>query len=107
MSEGVSDLNDLFDLPDVCVATVDVVSYSGDGSEECLVGIGVISEGDGCLCSPKWCANGGITTWNSLYGGCDVFLVRVIELTGGGLIWMWEVAVSDADEGGRCNILYT
>ena len=62
VSEGASDANDLFDLADVRVATVDCVTHSGDGSEDCLVGIGVVCDGDGCLGSTKWCWNGGTTT---------------------------------------------
>ena len=104
--EGLSDSNDLFNLPNVCVATVNVVSNSSDGGKEGLIGVGVVSEGDSCLCSSEWCTNSGTSTWNCWYGGCNVFLVRVIELTRGGLIGVWEVAVPDVDEGGGRRILY-
>ena len=59
-------MNDLFDLFDVRVATVDVVAYSSDGGKEGLVGGDVISEWDGVPGSAKrwWCLNGGIRTWN-------------------------------------------
>ena len=63
-SSDVSNVNDLFDLSDIRVATVDVVTHSSDGSQEGLVGSGVIREGDGCLCSSEWCTNGGTTMWN-------------------------------------------
>ena len=104
--EGASDSNNLFNLPNIRVATVKVVMYSGDGSEECLVGIGVVDEGDRCLCPAEWCTTGGITTWNCRYRGRYVFLVGVVELTGGGLVGVWEVAILDADEGNGCLILY-
>ena len=59
VSEGVSNLDDLFNLLDIHVATVDVVMYSSDSGEEGLVGGGIICEGDGHLGSPEWRANGG------------------------------------------------
>ena len=54
VSEGTSDPNDRFNLPSVRVATVDVVMHSSDGSQEGLVGGGVICEWDGCLHSSEW-----------------------------------------------------
>ena len=106
MSEGASDADDLFNLADLHLAVVDCITYSGDGAEDCLIGSGVVCDGDGCLGSSEWCANGGMTTWNFWYGGRYVFLVRVVELTGSGLIRVWEVTVSDADKGGRRGVLY-
>ena len=66
MPEGATDSNDLFNLFDVRVATVDVVTHSSDGGEEGLVGGDVVSERDGVSGSAKrrWCLNGGIRTWN-------------------------------------------
>ena len=107
MSEGTSDADDLFNLADICVAVVDGIMYSGDGSENGLVGGSVVCKGDGCLSSPEWCSNGGTRTWNGWYGGRHVFLVKVIELAGGRFIRMWEVLVSDVDEGGWHGVLYT
>ena len=99
VSEGASNANDLFDLANVRVATVDGITHSGDGGEDCLVSSGVVCDRDGCLGSSKWRMNGGTTTWNFLYGGWYIFLVRVIELAGG-FIWVREVFVSDPIEGG-------
>ena len=95
--EGASNSDDLFNLADVCVAVVDGIMYSGDGGEDCLVGGGIVCDGDGCLGSPEWCVNGGTTTWNFLYGGWYVFLVGVVELTVG-FIWVREVFVSESVE---------
>ena len=106
MVEGASNADDLFDLADVRVAVVDSVTHLGDGSKYCLIGGGVICERDGRLCSSEWCANVGTTTWNFWYGGRYIFLVRVVELTGGGLVRVWEVAVLDADEAGWRGVLY-
>ena len=75
MSEGASDPDDLFNPRDVRVATVDCVTYSGDGGEDGLIRDSVFRERDGCLGSSEWCANGGTNMWNCVYGGCDVFLV--------------------------------
>ena len=75
VSEGASNADDLFNLADICVATVDSVTHSGDGDEDCLVGCGVVCKGNGCLGSSERCANGGTRTWNCLYGGQYVFLV--------------------------------
>ena len=58
-SEGVSNTDDLFNLTDVCVAMVDVVTHSSDGSDDGLVGGVVVCERDGHLCSSEWGANGG------------------------------------------------
>ena len=76
VSEGTSDPNDLFNLLDVCVAMVDIVTNSGDGCKEGLVSCDVISEGDRVLSSAKWSwhLNGG----TRMYGwrcGWYVFLV--------------------------------
>ena len=64
MSEGSTDPNDLFNLLNIRVATVDVVTHSSDGGKEGLVGGGVVSERDGVSGSAKrqWCLNGGIRT---------------------------------------------
>ena len=110
MSLGLSNLNDLFDLANIRVATVDVVMNSCDGGDDSMIGSQVVSEGDGLLHPAEWCVDGlygGTNTWNCWYGGCNVFLVRVIELTGGGLIRVQEVIVPDADECGRGRVLYT
>ena len=69
VSEGASDADDLFNLADVRVAMVDGITHSGNGGEDGLVGSGVVCDRDGCLCSTKWCSNGGIMTWNFWYGG--------------------------------------
>ena len=96
--EGASDSNNLFDLANVRVAMVDCITNSGDGGEDCLIGGGIVCDGDGCLGSSKWCVNGGTTTWNFLYGGWYVFLIGVVELAGG-FIWMGEVVLIDPVEG--------
>ena len=62
--EGTSDYNDLSNLPDVCVAMVDVVMNSGDGGDNGSVGSGVVCERDGHLDPSEWHAKGGTTTWN-------------------------------------------
>ena len=66
MPEGATDSNDLFNLLNVRVATVNVVTYSGNGGEEGLVGGDVVSKQDGMSGSAEWwwCLNGGIRTWN-------------------------------------------
>ena len=64
VSQGASDSDDLFNLADVHVTTVDVVTDSGDGRNNSSVGGGVIGEGDGCLHPTEWCLNGGFTMWN-------------------------------------------
>ena len=97
--EGASDSDDLFNLADVRVTVVDGITYSGDGGENHLIGGGVVRDGDGCLGSSKWHVNGGTTTWNFLYGGWYVFLVGVVELTGG-FVWVREVVFVDSVEGG-------
>ena len=109
MLEGPSNSNDIFDLADVHIAMVDFVMNSCDGGDDGAVGSQVASEGDGLLHPAEWCTNGlyrGTSTWNRWCRGCDVFLVGVVELTGGGLIGVWEVVVPDADECGRGWVLY-
>ena len=66
MSECSTDLNDLFNLLDVNVATVDVVTYSSDGSKEGLISGDIIGEGDGMSGATewRWHLTGGIRTWN-------------------------------------------
>ena len=93
MSEGTTNSNDLFNLFDVCIATVNVVTYSGDGGREGLVGSDIVREWDRMSGSAKWwwCLNGGISTWNCWCGWWYVFLVGNVELTGIGLIWVWEL----------------
>ena len=96
MSEGATDSNDLFNLFNVHVATVDVVTHSSDGSEEGLVGGDIVSERDGVSGSAKRrCLNSGIRTWNFWCGWWYVFLVGIIELAGSGLVWVWETDSSD------------
>ena len=75
MSEGTSDSDDLFNPRDVCVTTVDCITYSGNGGKDGLIRSGVFRERDSYLGSSEWCVNGGTSTWNCLYGGCDVLLV--------------------------------
>ena len=109
VSEGMSDSNDLFDLADVHVTTVNIVVNSGNGGDDGLVDGGVVGEWDSLLHSAEWCMdslNWGTSTWNCWYGGCNIFLIGVIELTGGGLVGVWEVAIPDADEGSGCWVLY-
>ena len=76
VTEGTSDSDDLFNLADVLVAAMDGITDSGDGGEDCLIGGGIVCDGDGCLGSPERCVNGGTTTWNFLYGGAVCFLGR-------------------------------
>ena len=97
MSEGATDSNNLFNLFNVCVATVDVVSYSGDGGKKGLVGGDIVSEGDGMFGVAKrwWCLNGGIRTWNCWCGWWYVFLIGVIELAGSRFVWVWEPDTGD------------
>ena len=54
MPEGVTDSDNLFNLFDVHITMVDVVTNSGDGSEEGLVGGDVVSEQDGVSGSAEW-----------------------------------------------------
>ena len=75
VSEGASGVDDLFNLANVHVTMVDGIAHSGDGSKDCLVSGGVVCDRDGCLGSPEWRSNGGMTTWNFWYGGRYVFLV--------------------------------
>ena len=42
VSEGASDADDLFNLADVRVTMVDGVTHSSDGSEDSLIGGGVV-----------------------------------------------------------------
>ena len=92
----MTDSNNLFNLFDVRVAMVDVVSNSSDGREEGLVGCNIISEGDGVSGPAKWywCLNRGIRTWNCWHGWY-VFLVRIIELAESGFVWVREADASD------------
>ena len=61
--KGASDSNDLFNLFDVRVAAVDVVTYPSDGGEEGLVCDNIVSEWDGVSGTAKWwCLNRGIRT---------------------------------------------
>ena len=69
VSEGASNADDLFNLADVRVATVDCVTYSGNGGEDGLVGGGVVGNGDSCLGPPERGVNCGTTTWTSGTGG--------------------------------------
>ena len=64
MPEGATNSNDLFDLFDVLVATVDVVMYSGNGGEKGLVGDDIVGKWDGMSGTAErwWCLNGGIRT---------------------------------------------
>ena len=54
VSEGATNSNHLFDLFNICVATVDVVSNSCDGSEEGLVSGNIVGEWDGVSGSAEW-----------------------------------------------------
>ena len=54
MSEGSTDPNNLFNLRDVRVITVDVVTHSSDGGEESLVGGDIVSEWDGMSGAAEW-----------------------------------------------------
>ena len=97
MPEGATDSNDLFNLFNIRVATVDVVTYSGNGGEKGLVCGDVVGERDG-VSSPTeqwWCLNGGIRTWNGWCGWLYVFLVGIVELARSGLVWVWETDASD------------
>ena len=62
--EGMTNSNDLFNLFDVRVATVDIVTHSSDGGEEGLVGSDVVSEWNRMSGVAKWwwCLNGRIRT---------------------------------------------
>ena len=64
MSESSADPDDFFNLFDVRVATVDVVTHSSDGGQEGLVGVDVVGEWDGVSGAAEWCGylNGGIRT---------------------------------------------
>ena len=64
VSESSADPDDLFNLFDVRVATVDVVTHSSDGGQEGLVGSDVVGERDGVSGTAKQrgCLNGGIRT---------------------------------------------
>ena len=92
--ESSTDSNDLFDLCDICVAVVDGVPHPGNGGEDGLVGVDVVSELDGMSSTSErwWCLNGGIKTWNC-WG--NVFLVGVIEFFGSGFVWVREVDAGD------------
>ena len=97
MSEGATDLNDLFNLFDVRVAMVDVVMHSSDGGKEGLVGSDVVSKWDGMPGAAEWhwCLNGGTRTYGLSCGWWYVFLVRVVELTGRVFVGVWEVDTGD------------
>ena len=45
--EVAADSNNLFNLFDIHVATVDVVTYSGDGGKKGLVSGNIVCEGNG------------------------------------------------------------
>ena len=92
MLEGATNSNDLFNLFDVRVAMVGVVTHSSDGSKEGLIGGDVVSEWDGVSGSSKrwWCLNSGIRTWNFWCGWRYVFLVGIIEFARSGLVGVWE-----------------
>ena len=107
VSQGMSNPNYLFDLANICVATVDAITDLGDGRDNGLVGGRVVSKGDCRLHPAKGCLNWGTSMWNCWYGGCNDFLIGVIELTGSGFVRVWEVTVSDADEGCGHQVLYT
>ena len=96
MSEGVTNPNNFFNLFDIRVATVDIVTHSSNGGEKGLVGGNVVSERDGVSSSAEqWlCLNGGIRMWNC-WCGWYVFLVGIVELARSGLIWVWEADASD------------
>ena len=91
VSESSADLDDLFNLFDVCVATVDVVTHSSDGGQEGLVGVGVVGDRDGVPSAAEWCGclNGGIRTQNCCCGWY-VFLIGVVEVFGSWFVWVRE-----------------
>ena len=91
VSESSADPDDLFNLFDVRVATVDVVTHSSDGGQEGLVGVGVVGDWDGVSSEAegRGCLNGGIRTWNCCRGWY-VFLVGVVEVFGSRLVWVRE-----------------
>ena len=64
MTEGSTNSNDLFNLLDVHVATVNIVTHSSDGGKKGLIGGDIVSEGDGVSGAAErwWCLNGGIRT---------------------------------------------
>ena len=83
VSEGMSDSNDLFNLADVHVTMVDIVTNSGDGGNNGTVSGGVIGEWNCCL-HPAECLNGGTSTWNHWYRGCDVSWLESLSSLGVG-----------------------
>ena len=91
VSESSANLDDLFNLFDVRVATVDVVTYSSDGGQEGLVDVGAVGEWDGVPSAAEWCGclNGGMRTWNCSCGWY-VFLVGVVKVFGSRLVWVGE-----------------
>ena len=92
MSEGSTDSNDLFNLFDIRVATVDVITHSSDGGKKGLVGGDIVSEGDGMsgAAERRWCLNGGIRSWNCWCWWWYVFLVGVVEFAGSRFVRVWE-----------------
>ena len=100
--EGATNHNNLFNLGDICVTTVDAVTNSSDGGEEGMVGAGVICEWDRCLRpTERLCLYRGMSTWNGRYGWRNILLVGVIEFAGSWFVGVWEVFFSDAEERGR------
>ena len=90
--ESPADSDDLFNLELVRTATVDVVSYSCEGGEEGLVDRLIVGEWDSCLHSTEWLR----LNWGAcMYGWRYVFLVRVIEFTGSGFVWVREADTGD------------
>ena len=91
MSESSANPDDLFNLFDVRVATVVVVTHSSDGGQEGLVGVGVVGDWDGVSSATegRGCSNGGIRTQNCCCGWY-VFLVGVVEVFGSWLVWVRE-----------------
>ena len=98
-----ADSDDLFNLKLVRTATADVVSYSCKSRDKGPVDRVIVGKRDGHLGSPECLgSNGGTSTSGWGYDGWwHVFLVRVIELTGSGLVWVREVFVSDLVERSR------
>ena len=89
MTEVSGDSDDLLDVSNVLFSVINGVADLGDSSDDGAVGIDVVCERNCLMCSAK-CLNRGMSTWNLWCGGCDVFLVGVVEFAGSGLVGMRE-----------------
>ena len=92
--ECSTDPNDLFNMLDIHVTTVDVVTHSSNGGEESLGGGDVICEGDGMSGAAewRWCLNGGTSMWNCWR---DVFLIGIVKLFRSGFVGVRETDTGD------------